>query len=227
MSRPQTFTHMEALTSLSNNIIITIDGPAASGKSSVGRLLAKKLHFVFVSSGSYYRALAWSALQENIDVSQETNILVWLKTLHLETRMNDGEAHPLINQVDPMNQLFEKKVNVLVSPLAASSAVRNFLLRTLRELALGLNIVMEGRDIGSVVFPETRWKFYLHASDDERIRRRTQEGEDDSILERDRIDSTRQLAPLMIPKGATVIDTTHLGISEVTEKIFTDLKDSQ
>jgi len=216
---------MEALTLLSNKTIITIDGPAASGKSSVGRLLAKKLHFVFVSSGSYYRALAWSALQENIDVSKETNILTWLKKLHLETRINDGEAHPLINQVDPMNQLFEKKVNALVSPLAALPEVRNFLLNTLRNLALDHNLVMEGRDIGSVVFPETRWKFYLHASDDERIRRRTQEGEDDAILERDRIDSTRELAPLMIPEGATVIDTTHLGISEVTEKIFIHLYD--
>lgn len=206
--------------------VIAIDGPAASGKSSVGRLVARQLDFVFVSSGYYYRALAWSALQENINISEEKNILSWLKRLHLETRCVDGEAHPLINQVDPMNQLFEKKVNALVSPLAASSSVRNFLLRKLRALACASPLVMEGRDIGSVVFPDTPFKFYLDASLEERMRRRHQEGEIDSIAERDRSDSSRALAPLLIPDGARVIDTTHLRIEEVAEHIFQYIHDS-
>jgi len=206
--------------------VIAIDGPAASGKSTVARHLAKKLGFIFVSSGYYYRALAWGVLQKKMNQKNEKEITSWLQTLDFQTCIINGEARPLLNRIDPKEHLFDTEVNVLVSPLAALSEVRNFLLNTLRNLALDHNLVMEGRDIGSVVFPDTPFKFYLDASLEERMRRRHQEGEIDSIAERDCSDSSRALAPLLIPDGARVIDTTHLRIEEVAEHIFQYIHDS-
>ncbi|KAB2643720.1 MAG: (d)CMP kinase [Verrucomicrobia bacterium] len=208
------------LLSQSNGCVITIDGPAASGKSTVARHLAKKLGFIFVSSGYYYRALAWGVLQKKLEPSQENKIASWLQTLDFQTTIIEGEARPLLNRIDPKEHLFDPGVNALVSPLATLPEVRKFLLTKLRNLSLDHNLVMEGRDIGSVVFPDTPFKFYLDASLEERMRRRHQEGEIDAIAERDRSDSSRAVAPLLIPDGARVIDTTHLSIGEVAEHIF-------
>ncbi|MDH4470801.1 MAG: (d)CMP kinase [Verrucomicrobiae bacterium] len=208
------------LLSQSNGCVITIDGPAASGKSTVARHLAKKLGFIFVSSGYYYRALAWGVLQKKLEPSQENKIASWLQTLDFQTTIIEGEARPLLNNCDPKEHLFDPGVNALVSPLAALPEVRKFLLTKLRNLSLDHNLVIEGRDIGSVVFPDTPFKFYLDASLEERMRRRHQEGEIDAIAERDRSDSSRAVAPLLIPDGARVIDTTHLSIGEVAEHIF-------
>ncbi|MFZ4116026.1 MAG: (d)CMP kinase [Chthoniobacterales bacterium] len=216
----QPTTDNRELLSHSASKIIAIDGPAASGKSTAARLLAKKLGFVFVSSGHYYRALAWGALQYHLKPSQEKEIASWLQTLDFQTCLIEGEARPLLNSIDPKEHLFDTEVNALASPLAALPEVRSFLLTKLRNLALDHHLVMEGRDIGSVVFPKTPFKFYLDASLEERIRRRKKEGETDAIAERDRSDSSRTLAPLLIPERATVIDTTHLSIEEVAEEIF-------
>ncbi len=201
--------------------IITIDGPAASGKSSVARAVAKKLRFTFVSSGSYYRALAWLAAHEQIDFSNEATLTTWLTSLTLESRTIEGEVHLFLNGIDPAPHLTETSVNTLVSPLSALPAVRSFLLEKLRDLAKLDNIVMEGRDIGSVVFPEATFKFYLDASLEERMRRRGEQGTIDTIATRDQQDATRALAPLSIAPGATAIDSTHLSIQEVVEKIMT------
>lgn len=200
-------------------IIITIDGPAASGKSSAGRAIAKKLGFFFVSSGAYYRALAWAAAQEQLDFSEEKKFATWLASLKLESKALEGEIHLFLNDIDLTPHLSEAAVTALVSRLAALPAVRTFVLDKLRSLAEAHSIVMEGRDIGSVVFPNARFKFYLDASLEERIRRRQQEGIRDGIAERDKQDSSRSLAPLAIPQGAVVIDNTHLSVEEVAEKI--------
>lgn len=200
--------------------IITIDGPAASGKSSVARAVAKKLGFIFVSSGSYYRALAWLANQEHIDFSNEQKLTTWLASIKLESKITQGEARIFLNDIDPSSHLNDAPVTALVSPLAALPAVRSFLLEKLRILATHHNMVMEGRDIGSVVFPEAPFKFYLDASLEERMRRRSHEGTVDTIATRDQQDTTRTLAPLSIPLEAIVIDSTHLSIEEVVEKIM-------
>ena len=201
--------------------IITIDGPAASGKSSVARAVAKKLGFTFVSSGSYYRALAWLANEQHVDFSNKQALTTWLASLNLESRAIGGEARIFLNGIDPTPHLTEASVNALVSPLAAIPAVRSFLLQKLRDLANQGSIVMEGRDIGSIVLPEATFKFYLDASLEERMRRRSHEGTVDTIATRDQQDATRALAPLSIPLGATVIDSTHLSIEEVVERITT------
>lgn len=199
--------------------IITIDGPAASGKSSVARAVAKKLGFLFVSSGAYYRALAWAAAQKKLDFSDEKKVVTWLGSLNLESKTIEGQIHLFLNEVDVTPHLSEPAVTALVSPLAALPTVRSFILEKLRALAEAHSIVMEGRDIGSVVFPQARFKFYLDASLEERIRRRQREGTIDGIAERDKQDSSRALAPLAIPQGAVVIDSTHLSVEEVAKLI--------
>lgn len=203
-----------------NGSVITIDGPAASGKSSVARAVARELQFLFVSSGSFYRTLAWSAVQQSLDIAQEKAVINWLATLQPTITIVAGEAQLLLNGYDSTDHLTAPSVNALVSPLAALPAVRNFLLALLRGLADKHDLVMEGRDIGSVVFPHAPFKFYLTASIEERMRRRGQQGESDAIMERDQRDTSRALAPLSIPDGAIVIDSTYLSIEEVVEQIL-------
>ncbi|HLB33335.1 MAG: cytidylate kinase [Verrucomicrobia bacterium RIFCSPHIGHO2_12_FULL_41_10] len=200
--------------------IIAIDGPAASGKSSVARLLAQKLGFLFVSSGHFFRTIAWKAHHDQLDISDNTKVDDWLATFSLQSQIIAGEIHLLINGIDLTEYLKDSAVNRLVSPMAAIPSVRAFLLGQQRELARHHNLVMEGRDIGSVVFPETSFKFYLDASLEERARRRHCEGINDNISERDQQDSARAIAPLLIAPGAIVIDTTHLSIEEVVEEIL-------
>lgn len=199
--------------------VITIDGPAASGKSVAGQTLAEKLGYLFVSSGHFYRALAWAVNRDTINFSKPDEIESWLETLSFQYKMVEGELHIFIDNYDVTPHLHEEVVNKLVSPLAAIPPVRNFLLTRFRTLANEYDIVIEGRDIGSVVFPEAKYKFYLDASPEVRARRRSRQGLIDSVAQRDQQDSTRSTAPLVIPKGATIIDTTNLTIFQTQEAI--------
>ncbi|MBM3857561.1 MAG: (d)CMP kinase [Verrucomicrobia bacterium] len=206
--------------------VITIDGPAASGKSVAGQVLAEKLGYLFVSSGHFYRALAWAADRYKIDLSKSEVIARWLEQLSFQHKIIDSELHLFIDGQDVTSHLNDEVVNKLVSPLAAIPVVRNFLFTRFRSLADQYDLVMEGRDIGSVVFPEAKYKFYLDASPEVRARRRANQGIIDSVTQRDQQDSTRTTAPLVIPEGATVIDTsnltifqTHQAIEQMMEKI--------
>lgn len=197
--------------------VIAIDGPAASGKSSVSRGVASALGFLFVSSGHFYRAFAWGALRDGITPEQAPG---WIAGRRLEVRRDGSEISLLLDGDDATPHLSEAATAAMVSPLAAVPAVRDTVNSRLRALAAEHDLVMEGRDIGSVVFPETPWKFYLDASPEERARRRAKEGIVDSVAERDRLDSTRATAPLTIPAGATVIDTTHLDLNGVIRAVL-------
>ena len=207
--------------------IIAIDGPAASGKSTTARLLAKKLGFLFVSSGHFFRSIAWKAHEDHLNASIPKKIDAWLATLELQHKVIDGTVHLLLNGKDLTEHLTDPVVNAHVSTLAAIPSVRDFLLSQQQDLGKYHNLVMEGRDIGSVIFPDTPFKFYLDASPEERLRRRAKEGESDSIAQRDYQDSTRTVAPLVIAPGATVIDTTLLNVEQVVEKILSLLKEKK
>jgi cytidylate kinase len=200
--------------------VIAIDGPAASGKSSVSRGVASRLGWLFVSSGHFYRAIAWGVLREKVAMD---SVKAWVDarqlTLHKEA---DGIALRL-DGADATPHLSDPKVAATVSLIAAVPDVRSFINARLHALAEDQDLVMEGRDIGSVVFPQTPWKFYLDASPEERARRRANEGEIDSVKERDRLDSTRLTAPLIVPQGATVIDTTHLDLQQVIAAVLSQL----
>lgn len=205
--------------------LIAIDGPAASGKSSVARTLARRLGFGYVNSGALYRAVTWHVLQRAIDVRDFTAIANEIQQTQIDCDLIEGESRIRIGGVDPSPHLRDEDVNAAVSLVSSVPRVREILGQKMREYARGRDIVMEGRDIGSVVFPDTPFKFYMDASPEVRAWRRQAQGECDEIKARDRIDSSRPTAPLMIATDADVIDTSHLTIDGVVEETLRRLKE--
>jgi CMP/dCMP kinase len=200
--------------------VIAIDGPAASGKSSVSRGVATDLGWLFVSSGHFYRAIAWGILRDKVGAE---SIAPWVTGRNLSLQGEINGLSLFLDGEDATPHLTAPEVAAKVSVIAAVPDVRDFITARLRTLADDHDLVMEGRDIGSVVFPESPWKFYLDASPEERARRRSMEGAVDSVSERDRLDSTRATAPLVVAPGATVIDTTCLNLQQVIEAVLSHL----
>jgi len=206
--------------------VVAIDGPSASGKSTVARLAAAELGWVYVDSGALYRGLTWKALREGVDPARPADLVALLPRLVWEFTAVQRAVQFTIDGEDPGPQLRSEPVREAVSDVAAVPEVRAFIVGELRRLTAFGPLVMEGRDIGSAVFPATPFKFYLDADPLERARRRAQElaaaeGGSDvgrvhaSLARRDHKDAARQTAPLQIPLGARVINTTALGIAEV------------
>jgi cytidylate kinase len=201
-------------------IVIAIDGPAASGKSSVATRLARRLGFAHVNSGAMYRAVTWEILRQQIDPSHPESIEAAVHRMSVDSGFTEaGESFIRINSEMPDLELQTLEVNQNVSPVAAIPAVRTLVNTQLRTLAEKRPIVSEGRDIGSVVFPDTPHKFYLDASPEVRRQRRAAQGLHDSIEKRDKLDSSRANAPLKIAAGAHVIDTSHLTLEGVVDKV--------
>jgi cytidylate kinase len=207
--------------------IIAIDGPAASGKSSVAKRLARRLGFFYVNSGSMYRAVTWELLRQGIDPFNPKSVQSSIASMDLGCGFNaEGESFIRINAQIPDAELKESAVNNSVSTVSAIPAVRHLIVARLRALVNEHNVVMEGRDIGSAVFPDAPHKFYLDATPEIRRLRRAAEGLTDSIDLRDKQDSSRAEAPLQIAEGACVVDTSHLTLDGVVEKIFQLLTDA-
>src|SRR3984893_8110029 len=204
--------------------IIAIDGPAASGKSSVARELARRLNFVYVNSGEMYRAITWHMLEQGIDPKNSAHIAKVVECASITSQLQNNEAHVRINNVDQTPHLRDDRVNNAVSAVSAVPQVRRCVDEKMRAYARDHDLVVEGRDIGSVVFPETPYKFYIDASPEVRARRRAAEGQRDEIAERDRADSSRVAAPLVIAEDALVIDSSHLTIDGVVGEIIGRLK---
>jgi CMP/dCMP kinase len=200
--------------------LIAIDGPAASGKSSVARALARRLGFAYVNSGVLYRAVTWHILRRRIDIHDTAAIAVTIEQAQIDCDLCAGESRIFINGINPSPHLRDDDVNGAVSLVSSVPRVREILGQKMRDYARAQDVVMEGRDIGSVVFPDTPFKFYIDASADVRARRREAQGERDEIASRDRIDSSRETAPLIIAADADVIDTSHLTIDRVVEEII-------
>ena len=200
--------------------IIAIDGPAASGKSSVSKRLARRLGFSYVNSGSMYRAVTWELLRQGVDPSNPDSVKISLDSMELGCGFTpEGESFIRINAQTPDAELTQSVVNNNVSTVSAIPAVRQLIVARLRALVNERDVVMEGRDIGSAVFPDAPHKFYLDASPEIRRLRRAAEGQTDSIDLRDKQDSSRADAPLQVAKGACVVDTSHLTLDDVVEKI--------
>ncbi|MFZ9963679.1 MAG: (d)CMP kinase [Terrimicrobiaceae bacterium] len=208
-------------------MVIAIDGPAASGKSSVARKLARGLRFSYVNSGAMYRAVTWELLREQIDPAQPERVEAAMARMKLDSGFSEnGDSYIRINAEIPDIELRQIEVNQAVSSYSAIPAVRHQIGLRLRSMCEGIDVVMEGRDIGTAVFPDSPHKFYLDASPEIRRRRRAAQGQDDSIEHRDKIDSTRRVAPLAVASDAHVIDTSHLDIEGVVERIAGILKKS-
>ena len=208
----------------SSHRVIAIDGPAASGKSSVARELARRLGFAYVNSGAIYRAITWHILQKGIDAGDRDRVAQTAESAKIACCLRDNESHIVIDNVDPTDCLREDRVNESVSRVSSVPRVRRIAVRRMRDYARSHDLVMEGRDIGSVVFPDTPYKFFVDASPDVRLRRRVAQGQRDEIVMRDHADSSRLVSPLVVAKDAHVIDTSHLTIEGVVSEIVARLK---
>jgi CMP/dCMP kinase len=204
--------------------IIAIDGPAASGKSTVAKELARKLGFSFVNSGALYRAVAWLVHRHKINPSDNPAVVRLLNSVPFKTGLANKESFIQVEEENPEKHLKEEVVNRTVSAISAIPEVRSFLLQHLRSFAQSDNIVMEGRDIGSTVFPETPFKFYIDAAPEIRARRRAAQGFKDNLVSRDRADSSRRSSPLVIADDADVIDSSSLSIPGVVEEVVRRLR---
>ncbi len=204
------------------NVVVAIDGPGASGKSTVASAVARELGFAYVNTGAMYRTLAWHCLQIGADVRDPRAVAGacrrWRTRLHL-LENDPSEIVLLLDGYHPTRELVTRRVTSAASDVALVPAVRQWMRRTQRECLRFGNLVMEGRDIGTAVFPETAFKFWLDATADERARRRKSQGREDDLSRRDRQDSQRASAPLMMGLGAVRIDTTGRPVADIVREI--------
>ncbi|MCH7225559.1 (d)CMP kinase [Haloferula sp. A504] len=192
---------------MKSHIAIAIDGPAASGKSTLAGRLSERLNLTMVNSGEMYRAVTWRLLDLRVDVSDASAVVEALGAMDLECGVEGRMSTIKVDGLHPGTELRSEAVNRSVSTVSAVPEVRRRLVELQREYLDFTDVVMEGRDIGSVVFPDTPFKIYIDADADVRAKRRTDVGEVDSVLDRDREDSSRKTAPLMVPDGAARLDT--------------------
>ena len=207
-----------------NHRVIAIDGPAASGKSSVARELAKQLGFIYVNSGAMYRAVTWFVLDRGVDPHDRDAIAGLIENTRFKCDLEEGESRILIKGIDPLPHLRDPRVNQNVSLVSSVPRVREILVAQMRDYAIEHDVVMEGRDIGSVVFPDTPYKFYIDATHEIRSQRRAAQGQTDQIAARDHADSSRSDSPLTVAGDAHVIDSSELSIAGVIEQIVTQLQ---
>jgi CMP/dCMP kinase len=206
------------------HIVVAIDGPAASGKSTVARNLARRLAFAYVNSGAMYRALTWDILRSGIDPCDRAAIGNYVAHARIVCDLHNKESRIFVNDLDPSEHLRDDDVNKSVSLVSSVPRVREVLVEKMRRYARDCDLVMEGRDIGSVVFPDTPFKFYIDALPDVRLRRRAAEGHRDEIATRDRADSLRRASPLVMAKDAELIDTSNLSVEDVVTEIASRLE---
>ena len=204
---------------------IAIDGPAASGKSTLARLLAQRLGLIMVNSGSMYRAVTWRVLKEGIDPHDTGSVTALLERLDIRCGNCGSHSTITIDGIEPGDELRGEDVNASVSVIAAIPEVRRRLIRLQRAYLEHSSVVMEGRDIGSVVFPDTPYKLYIDAAEHVRAARRGEEGLVDSIAKRDAADSKRKTAPLVVADGATVLDTSDHTIESAVEAALVILRE--
>lgn len=203
-------------------MVIAIDGHSSCGKSTLAKDLAKRLDYTFVDSGAMYRAVTLFLIENTISLDDHTRVAEATRDLQIDLIQKDGQGTVWLNQRDVTTAIRLPKVAALVSPVATIGAVREQLVAQQRAMAKKSSLVMDGRDIGTVVFPDAEVKLFVTASIDERVRRRYQElkakGVDgittelvrDNLLERDHIDSTRTHSPLRRAEDAYLLDNTHL-----------------
>ena len=214
---------------------VAIDGPAGVGKSTVSKILAKKLGWNCLDTGALYRAIAVACKNNKTNINDINEVDKLLKKIQISVNFENGEQHTFVNGEDVTNFLRTKEMDMLSSVTSAYQNVRSSILDLQRNLAKQQNLVVEGRDITSNVLKESKNKFYLDASPQERALRRYNErlskGEDanfddvlQDLLQRDKNDITRKIAPLICTPDSIKIDTTNLSIQEVVDLMYNNIK---
>ncbi|RST93366.1 cytidylate kinase [Vagococcus lutrae] len=215
---------------MKNKMQIAIDGPASAGKSTVAKILAKKLGYVYCDTGAMYRALTYMALMNKVSLADEKRLVSLLDEMTISFRQEADGQRVLVNHQDVTDEIREANVSQNVSEVSAHSGVREALVRQQQEIAAQSDIVMDGRDIGTIVLPNAPVKIFLIASVAERAQRRYEENKakgmtveleqiKKEIEERDYKDTTRKVSPLVKAEDAIELDTTGLSIEQVVEKI--------
>jgi len=205
-------------------IVIAIDGTSASGKSTNARLVAKKLGFVYVDTGAMYRTLAWYCLQNRLDVADPKAVANACRRWKTNLNCVDAVVRLTVDGYYPEKEIRTGETSVAVAHVAAVPKVREWMKLKQRECVKFGNLVMEGRDIGSNVFPETDFKFYLDACLVERSKRRTEQGVSENLAARDERDSQRAAAPLMIPLGAVIINNSGETPEQTSSRIIAEIE---
>lgn len=211
---------------MSSFVTITIDGGAASGKSTAARTLADKWNLLHVDTGSHYRLLSYGILEQKVDIHNAQSIAAFIDQLHLDTEIIGNNSYISWKGATPNNtDIRNQAINQIVSPVAAIAEIRKVLKHYQRsqvQIARDhkfAGLIMEGRDIGSIILPDADHRFFFHASPEARQRRREAEGITDSIALRDKIDSERKVAPLVCPEGAIKVDTGDISREEVISAV--------
>ena len=191
---------------MSESIVIAIDGPSASGKSTNAKLISAQLGYVYVDTGAMYRTLAWHALQEGVDVADAEAVATLCRDWNTELVCRENRVWLEVDGYFPEQEIRTAETSGAVSQVATVPFVRGWMREKQRSCVQFGNLVMEGRDIGSNIFPETPHKFFMDAAAEVRQARRDADGVQEDLAARDQRDSTRKAAPLVIPEGATVIN---------------------
>jgi cytidylate kinase len=205
-------------------IVIAIDGTSASGKSTNAKRIAQALGYVYVDTGAMYRTLAWHCLQHQIDVDDPKAVAGACRKWKTTLVCVENQVRLLVDGYYPAREIRTSETSAAVPRVAAVPKAREWMKQRQRACLQFGNLVMEGRDIGTNIFPETEYKFYLDASLDERSKRRAADGVTENLAERDQRDSQRAAAPLMIPLGAKVINNSRMTSEETSALILAEIK---
>ena len=205
-------------------VVIAIDGTSASGKSTNAKLVARALGYVYVDTGAMYRTLAWYCLKKSVDPHDEKAVANLCRRWKTELVCVDNHVRLLVDGYYPEKEIRTAETSAAVPHVAAVPKVREWMKRKQRECVRFGNLVMEGRDIGTNVFPETDFKYYLDACIHERTQRRVSEGVHENLAARDERDSQRAAAPLMIALGARVINNSGMTAEQTSGMIIAEVK---
>lgn len=216
-------------------IIVAIDGPSGSGKSTVAKRLAGKLGYMYIDTGAMYRAVALQAKRDNIDINDSAALIRLCESVKLEFVPDNGGLRTILNGEDVSEAIRTPEMSMAASDISARKEVRQALLSLQRRMGESGGVVLEGRDVGTVIFPNAEAKFFLDASLEERGKRRYKElaakGIDvtleqtiEDVRKRDINDSSREIAPLKMADDAVLVDSTNIGVEEVVEKMIEVIK---
>ena len=214
---------------------IALDGPSGSGKSTIAKKISSKLNILYLDTGAMYRATALKALSLNIDTLDEQGVLTFINDINLDIKYIDGAQHTFLDNIDVSEKIREPHVSMAASNISSLKCVRLKMVEMQRKIASGISCVLDGRDIGSYVLPNAKYKFYINASGEIRADRRFKElklkGHDVDfnqikieIEQRDFNDKNRDFAPLVKPVDAVEIDTSFMTPEQVVDKIMSYIK---